>query len=173
MYLGIAICSVAVLMQEILLTRIFSFTIWYHLAYLTISTALLGFGAAGSVLAIFPRLYQGHPGRFASTCSAAAGVALLAGIAILGPHPISPDALIAAPGEFFIGLLGYYAVVTLPFFLAGLAISSTLSAHPLAVNRLYAADLLGAGVGCGLAVLALGMIAGPTAIDTSARCHEM
>jgi hypothetical protein len=31
-------------MQEVLLTLIFSFTIWYHLAYLTISTALLGFG---------------------------------------------------------------------------------------------------------------------------------
>ena len=45
-YAGILCCSVGVLMQEILLTRIFSFTIWYHLAYLTISTALLGFGAA-------------------------------------------------------------------------------------------------------------------------------
>ena len=39
-YGGIFLCSLAVLMQEILLTRIFSFTIWYHLAYLTISTAL-------------------------------------------------------------------------------------------------------------------------------------
>ena len=43
-YTGILLASVGVLMQEILLTRIFSFTIWYHLAYLTISTALLGFG---------------------------------------------------------------------------------------------------------------------------------
>ena len=48
-YAGILLTSAGVLMQEILLTRIFSFTIWYHLAYLTISTALLGFGAAGSV----------------------------------------------------------------------------------------------------------------------------
>ena len=49
-YAGIGVCSVGVLMMEILLTRIFSFTVWYHLAYVTISTALLGFGAAGSIL---------------------------------------------------------------------------------------------------------------------------
>ncbi len=31
-YVGILLCSVGVLMQEILLTRIFSLTIWYHFA---------------------------------------------------------------------------------------------------------------------------------------------
>ncbi|NIV75572.1 MAG: hypothetical protein GWN37_12230, partial [Gammaproteobacteria bacterium] len=65
-YGGILICSIGVLMQEILLTRIFSFTIWYHLAYLTISTALLGFGAAGSILAAFPGLRERHPHRLAA-----------------------------------------------------------------------------------------------------------
>ncbi len=57
-YAGILLCSVAVLMQEILLTRIFSLTIWYHFAYLAISTALLGFGAAGSLLATRPQLLE-------------------------------------------------------------------------------------------------------------------
>ncbi len=64
-YGAIFLCSLAVLMQEILLTRIFSFTIWYHLAYLTISTVLLGFGAAGSILRAFPacgsRIRGGSP----------------------------------------------------------------------------------------------------------------
>jgi hypothetical protein len=164
MFAGILLCSVAVLMQEILLTRIFSFTIWYHLAYLTISTALLGFGAAGSLLAIRPSLFERRPGEFASLCSVGAGLALLVGIAILGPRPISPDELIAAPGRFFVGLLGYYAVVTVPFFLAGLAVSATLSAFPAEVNRLYAFDLLGAGLGCACAVLALRLLDGPTAL---------
>ncbi len=49
---GILLCSLGVLMQEILLTRIFSFTIWYHFAYLTISTALLGFGVASVVATV-------------------------------------------------------------------------------------------------------------------------
>ncbi len=75
-YGAIFLCSLAVLMQEILLTRIFSFTIWYHLAYLTISTVLLGFGAAGSILTRFPRLWQSDPRRVAGGCAAAAGIAL-------------------------------------------------------------------------------------------------
>ena len=49
-------------MQEILLTRIFSLTIGYHLAYLAIGTALLGFGAAGSLVTAFPALASRAPG---------------------------------------------------------------------------------------------------------------
>jgi len=163
-YAGILCCSVGVLMQEILLTRIFSFTIWYHLAYLTISTALLGFGAAGSVLAMAPRLYELRPQRFAALCAAGAGVALVVGMMILAPRPISPDALIARPGVFFLGLLAYYAVITVPFFLAGLAVSTPLAAFPLSASRLYAADLLGAALGCAAAVAALTWVDGPAAV---------
>jgi len=53
---GIFLLSYGVLVIEIAFTRIFSYTISYHFAYLTIATALLGFGSAGSVLAAFPRL---------------------------------------------------------------------------------------------------------------------
>jgi hypothetical protein len=77
MYVAIALCSAGVLMQEVLLTRIFSFTIWYHLAYLTISTALLGFGAAGSILASFPRIL-GADGRRLAACSSSGSSATTA-----------------------------------------------------------------------------------------------
>jgi hypothetical protein len=154
-YGGIFLCSLAVLMQEVLLTRIFSFTIWYHLAYLTISTALIGFGAAGSILTIFPRLWQSAPGRVSGYCAAAAGVTLLICIMILGPRPINPDLMLGQPWTFFMGLLGYYVAVTIPFLFAGLAIATPLAAYPRHANRLYSADLLGAGLGCLAAVLAL------------------
>ena len=41
---------------QITLTRIFSFSLWYHFAYVTISVALLGYGASGALLAVFPGL---------------------------------------------------------------------------------------------------------------------
>jgi spermidine synthase len=167
-YAGILLCSLGVLMQEILLTRIFSFTIWYHLAYLTISTALTGFGAAGSLIAAFPALLRRGPGRVAALGAAGAGITLLGGMAILAPRPISPHLLLAAPGRFFAGLLGYYVVVTVPFLLAGLAVVAPLAAHPRAVNRLYAADLLGAGLGCAAAVVGLSHLDGPGAVTVCA-----
>jgi len=167
-YAGILLCSVGVLMQEILLTRIFSFTIWYHLAYLTISTALLGFGAAGTLLALRPALVERDPRRVAAWGSAGAGVALLVALAVLAPRPISPDALLDEPGRFALGLLGYYALVCVPFTLAGVAVAIPLAAWSREANRLYAGDLLGAGLGCAAAVAALAWLDGPRAVFANA-----
>ena len=55
-YLGIFLTSATVLLMEIALSRIFSFTIWYHFTYVTISLAMLGFGASGAVLASSEKL---------------------------------------------------------------------------------------------------------------------
>ena len=162
LYAGIALCSVAVLMQEILLTRIFSLTIWYHLAYLTISTALLGFAAAGSLLAARPAWLARGAAPLASRSAAGAGVALLVAMWLLGPRPIDPSVL--ASGRLFLGLLGYYAAVAVPFLLGGLAVAAPLAAHPDRADRLYAADLLGAGLGCLAAVAALTFTTGAAAV---------
>ena len=167
-YGGIFLCSLAVLMEEVLLTRIFSFTIWYHLAYLTISTALLGFGAAGSMLTIFPRLWQSAPQRVAGCCAVAAGVTLLISLSILAPRPIDPNIMLVHPYRFFLGLLGYSIAVTIPFFFAGLAIATPLAAYPHRVSRLYGADLLGAGLGCLAAVFALTKLDAPGAVTVCA-----
>ena len=104
-FAGILVCSVGVLMAQVLLTRIFSFTIWYHLAYLTISTALLGFGAAGSILAAFPSLLERGGRQLMAASAAGAGVALIVALAILAPSPLDPDRLLEAPVPFFFKLL--------------------------------------------------------------------
>jgi hypothetical protein len=164
LYAGIGLCSVGVLMQEILLTRIFSLTIWYHLAYLTISTALLGFAAAGSLLATRPQWLANGAAGLAAKSAAGAGIALLAAMWLLGPRPIDPAGLGSASGRLFVGLLGYYVVVAVPFLLGGLAVAAPLSAHPEHADRLYAADLLGAGLGCLAAVAALSRVDGAAAV---------
>jgi hypothetical protein len=169
-YAGILLCSVGVLMQEILLTRIFSFTIWYHLAYLTIGTALLGFGAAGTIAAMGPAWVARNPPRAAALCAAAAGLALLVAMLVLAPRPMSPDRLLSEPGRFAASLLGYYLLVTAPFLLAGLAVVIPLAFHPQRVDRLYAADLLGAGLGCAAAVAALSYTDASAAIVLCAAC---
>ncbi|HID64038.1 MAG TPA: hypothetical protein EYP49_15070, partial [Anaerolineae bacterium] len=62
MYLGVFLLSMASLAFEITLTRVFSVAQWYHFAFMTVSVALLGFGASGSFLALFPSLANGpHP----------------------------------------------------------------------------------------------------------------
>ena len=55
-YLGILLLSAATLLFEITLTRVFSIAQWYHFAFMVVSLALLGFGASGSFLSLFPGL---------------------------------------------------------------------------------------------------------------------
>ncbi len=43
-YAGLFCVTLATLMHEILLTRIFSVTMWYHFAFMAISIAMFGCG---------------------------------------------------------------------------------------------------------------------------------
>src|SRR2546423_7405162 len=52
-YLGIFLLSLATLLLELSLTRVLSVALWYHFGFLVISTALLGFGTSGVVLALW------------------------------------------------------------------------------------------------------------------------
>ena len=164
MYAGIFLSSIGVLMLQILLTRIFSFTIWYHLAYLTISTALMGFGAAGSILSAFPRWWQNAVPRFCALSAGGAGIATLLALWVLAPWPLDPRQMTTDTWLFSGRLLGYYLVLSVPFILAGLAVATPLSAYPAYTNRLYASDLFGAGLGCLAAVASLTWLSGPAAI---------
>src|SRR6266850_475406 len=57
-YAGIFLFSLATLLLELALTRVLSVALWYHFGFLIISTALLGFGASGVVLALWPGLRE-------------------------------------------------------------------------------------------------------------------
>ena len=73
--------SAAMLGIQIGWTRVFSFMIWYHFAFLVISMAMLGFTVGGLVLNLRPRLLERPAGSvlFASalTFALATAVALL------------------------------------------------------------------------------------------------
>ncbi len=60
MYLGVALTTLATLVLELSLTRIFSVVFYYHFAFLAISIALFGLGAGGvlSYLVSSKEVYQ-------------------------------------------------------------------------------------------------------------------
>jgi hypothetical protein len=166
LYAGIAASAGAVLLLEIGLTRIFSYTIWYHFAYLTISVALLGFGASGAVLAAWPRLRE-RPG-FVSTLAIAAELGVALCLFVIDRVALDPLAIASDPLQFA-RLMLYYAAVALPFFAGGFLVAVPLMAHPSSVSRLYFWDLLGAGVACGVVVPLIWWLGTPiaTALSTA------
>ena len=57
-YLGVFLISASVLMLELILTRIFSVKLYYHYAFMVISLALLGSGASGVYVYLFPESFR-------------------------------------------------------------------------------------------------------------------
>jgi len=149
--------SSAALAAEILLTRLFAIVHWHHFAYMVISLALLGFGASGTFLALAQRRLQR---RFAASylASVLGFAVLLPASAILARAlPLRVEALLWDPWQP-LWLLLMFVVLSLPFFCAATAIGLALTAFRAGAGRVYAADLVGAGLGSLGVLLALYLI---------------
>jgi hypothetical protein len=170
LYLGVFTTSMAVLTLEIALTRIFSVSLWYHLAFMVISTALLGFGASGIILTLRRDLLENNLSRHLTRTAVLTAVSMLISFAVMIRLPLDPLAPMAAglaPGERTLQtarlitlLLADYVLVVIPFFFAGLTLGSAFSALASRISTLYFADLIGAGFGCLVVVAALWVLPG-------------
>jgi spermine/spermidine synthase len=147
-YTGIFLLSLAALLLELALTRVLSVANWYHFGFLVISTALLGFGASGVTLSLWTKLREDTPLDHAlASLALLFGFISLASFWLMQRIPFKPFLLLLDRWQLVYTLL-YYLVLAAPFFCSGLAISLLLSRGGREVNRLYAADLMGAGLGC-------------------------
>ncbi|HEY1893778.1 MAG TPA: hypothetical protein VGG52_04445 [Chthoniobacterales bacterium] len=147
-YAGIFLISLATLLLELSLTRVLSVALWYHFGFLVISTALLGFGAAGVLLTLWTGLRERVPLEGAlATLSLLFGVVTILSFWVMQRIPFDPFSLLADRRQLLFMPL-YYLAIASPFFCSGLTIALLLTRKVYDVNRLYAFDLLGAGLGC-------------------------
>lgn len=146
-------------MFEINLTRLYSVAQFYHFAFMIISLAMLGFGASGAWLALFPRLGRRHPRR--ALAWLACGYALTSLGAYLALNWLPFDSFsIAWDRRQAVILVVQYIVLSLPFLCSGAALGLLFSVYPQGVGRLYAVNLAGSALGCVLALLAPAWVGG-------------
>lgn len=165
---GVFLISAGALALEVVLTRIFSVTMWYHFAFLAISMALMGSATAGVVLYFFPRLREPEAARlWIGRAAVALAVAVPVVFLIYLRVPFDP-VLMNRAGAFSFSQLGWlaliYVLLSLPFFLSGSVLALTLAGWPGDAGRVYAADLIGAALGCLLSVVALSRLGGVNAL---------
>jgi predicted membrane-bound spermidine synthase len=130
-------------------------SLWYHFGFLVISTALLGFGASGVALTLWARLREETDLNLAlGLCGLAFSLCVVFSFWCMQRVPFNPFSVAVDHRQFFFMPL-YFLLVALPFFCSGLAISLLLTRGSKEINRLYAFDLLGAGVGCALIALVI------------------
>ncbi len=165
---GIFLLSLSTLLLELSLPRILSVTLWYHFSFLVISTALLGFGAAGVTLAVSDALRQRAPlNRSLGFVCIAFGITTLVSFWVLQHIPFDPLRLLS-DGRQLLLMPVYYIVIATPFYCSGLAIALELTRGTRSTNRLYAFDLVGAGLGCMAIVVTLPALDGPGAVALAA-----
>jgi hypothetical protein len=166
-YPAVFLTSAGVLMLQVALTRLFSFTLWYHFAYVVISLALLGYGASGALLSALPGILRGNLPRTLFGCSVASAILIPASLMVYAHTPFHPLQLFAVRAQWWY-LAAYYAATGIPFFLAGVAIAGAISAASERVTRIYCADLIGAGLGAGVVVPAIWRLETPGVVVLAA-----
>jgi MFS family permease len=153
-YLGVFFTTLATLILELALTRLFSVVFYYHFAFLAISIAMFGLGAGG----LFSYTLARIPGSFQGKAAT-----LLLANAFVGPLALL--LLISVKAEPGVPMLAaVFFVSAIPFFLAGAALSMVISETIEKVDRIYFLDLLGAAAGCLLLVPFLNSFGGPNTV---------
>jgi spermidine synthase len=152
--LAVALMAGATLGSQVALTRLFSFLYWHHFAFMIIGIGMLGFGGAGAWLARRGGVQPGPDAHgLAARGAAASSLAVIFYLAV-GPYlPFDPLQLLENPNQFATLLL-LYGLILLPFTGLGVGQGALLAGYRRWSHRIYAMDLLGAGLGC-LATLAL------------------
>jgi len=146
-YLEIFLVSLAAILLEISYTRVFSFKLFYYFSYLVIGISLLGIGAGGVAVAVSKRLRRVQVDRLIPICCVVGGSVVAIGYVVIADLQLNAFRLAESPIE----LLKLAVICTFlftPFLMAGLIIATLFGTRPGDINRLYCADLAGAGLGC-------------------------
>jgi spermidine synthase len=149
--LALSLLSAASLAFEVNLTRLFSVAQFYHFAFMTVSLALLGFGASGTFLSLAGGRIR-HPERALTLLAWTFALTAVGSYGLTQALPFDSFRVALDPRQWGILAL-HYVALSLPFFCAGAATGLLLSLQRGAVGRTYAANLAGSGLGCLLAVV--------------------
>ncbi len=162
-YFGVASTSLATLLLELSLTRVFSVVYFYHFAFLAISIALFGLGAGG----VFSYVVSGWPGTLFQKLGA---LAFTNGVAIV----FCLSFLLGRSGELSTWeMMAAYFVAAIPFLLSGTIVSLAVADTIQRVNRVYFFDLAGAAAGCAVLVPLLNWVGGPNTILVAATTFSV
>ena len=167
MLAGVLLMSLASLLLELSLTRLFSVILFYHFAFLAISIALLGLGAGGVFAYVFkPRLAQWTLPQLGGALGIASSILM---VAVLEIDLHIPVELHLTSGNLF-RLTVIYLISSLPFFCTGLFFSALFARETENISQLYAADLFGGAAACLAIVPLLNFLGGPNTILVAALC---
>ena len=164
-FAGLFLVTLATLTYQLLLTRIFSVTMYYHFAFVAISVTMFGMSVGALIVYMRPHAFAGE--RLWPQLSRMALAFALTMVGSFLAHlwlPFRPE--LTAPGIGSVVLT--YAILAIPFTCSGVVVALALTRFPAQVSALYAVDLAGAAIGCALLGPVLEVTDAPTGIIATA-----
>lgn len=167
---GVFLVCFANLLLEVMITRLFSATMFYHFTFLAVALALFGVAASGVyVFVAGDRLAEDIRGQLARASRLFAAGAVLA-LAYAMANPI--DVIIVTgtnqvpqlASRQVWQLIFLVGVTAVPFFHGGLVVSLALTVLRSDTGRIYAYDLAGAAAAALVTGLVVSLVGGPTAV---------
>jgi hypothetical protein len=164
-FAGLFLVTLSTLTYQLLLTRTFSVTMYYHFAFVAISVTMFGMAAGAVAVFLRPALFEpARANRHLAKGSAAFAFAIVASYLTHLSIPFVLDASIVTA----YGIALTYAALSVPFVFSGVVVSIALTRFPAQVSGLYAADLAGAALGCLVVGPMLQWTDAPTAVLATA-----
>lgn len=126
--------------------RLFSIIQWHHFAYMVISLALLGYGVSGALLTLLRHRLLPWFGTIFVVNAALFGISAIGCFLLVQQLPINTLEMLWDADQWRYLLLSYL-LLFMPFFFAANAICLTFAKFGGLIPRIYAFDLIGAGLG--------------------------
>lgn len=141
---AVFLISVVLFTLEVLQTRIFSFISWNHMTYMVIAVAVMGYAAAGTVLAIKKEV--NNQSRFVRVFSLLFAVSVPFSFFMSAGIPLDP----MMPNKLFLIVFLFcdYIFLVMPHFFGGLVLLTLFQSNSKNVNISYFFSLLGSIAGC-------------------------
>lgn len=149
---------------QLSLMQYLSIVQWYHFAYMVIAIALLGFGAAGTFLALFRNSLIQRIKVLLPLFITLSGIFMPLSLWLSGQPLFRFDTyLLFVEQKEIWRLLLFELLFFLPFFFCALAIGMVFIKYADRIGKLYFSNLVGSGLG-GILIIALFWMASPSLI---------
>jgi Spermine/spermidine synthase domain len=169
-FVAVALVAGCTLGFQVVFTRVLSAVLAYHFAFLAISLGLLGTGAGALAVYLLPGWFARLPLTRMLAWWCALFAASLIAVPLVFVHlnfSTGPDRVSEHFGEsvpFLLNLAAVCVLAAVPSLAAGVAIALTITGYTRWIGGVYAADLVGAGMGALLVVPLLSIVDAPTLV---------
>ncbi|MBN1591786.1 MAG: hypothetical protein JW941_00895 [Candidatus Coatesbacteria bacterium] len=159
--MGIFFTTLALLMLEVNITRLFSVVMFYHFSFLAVTMALFGLSAGGVLTYVFgDRLIKSDSPPYLSAFGILFSACTLGAFLLFKWFPFEAKMTLDSFFRLFLLCVEW----TIPFLVAGICVAIALRTYTRMISKLYFADLAGAACGCIAIVAVMEYLGSPTAV---------